>query len=45
MKKENFHTLSIFFKRRPFTLQEQYVRIGKVAAKPLKSVAELKAAS
>lgn len=31
-------------KTRPFTLQEQYVRIGKVAPKPLVSVAEAKAA-
>lgn len=30
-------------KTRPFTLQEQYVRIGKVAPKPLVSVAEAKA--
>lgn len=31
-------------KTRPFTLQDQYVRIGKVAPKPLVSVAEAKAA-
>jgi ribA/ribD-fused uncharacterized protein len=31
-------------KTRPFILQEQYVRIGKVAPKPLVSVAEAKAA-
>jgi hypothetical protein len=34
-----------FLQERPFTLQDQYVRIGKLAAKPLKSVAELKAAA
>jgi ribA/ribD-fused uncharacterized protein len=31
-------------KERPFTLQEQYVRVGKVPEKPLISVAEAKAA-
>lgn len=31
-------------KTRPFTLQEQYVRIGKIAPKPLVSVAEARAA-
>jgi ribA/ribD-fused uncharacterized protein len=34
-----------FLEERPYTLQDQYVRIGKIAAKPLKSVAELKAAA
>jgi ribA/ribD-fused uncharacterized protein len=31
-----------FLEERPYTLQDQYVRIGKIAPKPLKSVAELK---
>lgn len=34
-----------FLEERPYTLQDQYVRIGKIAAKPLKSVAELNAAA
>jgi ribA/ribD-fused uncharacterized protein len=34
-----------FLNERSFTLQEQYVRIGKLANKPFKSVAELKAVS
>jgi ribA/ribD-fused uncharacterized protein len=34
-----------FLKERPFTLQEQYVRVGKAAEKPLVSVAEAKAAA
>lgn len=33
-----------FLKERPFTLQEQYVRIGKAPVKPTISVAEAKAA-
>ena len=33
-----------FLKERPFTLQQQYVRIGKEATKPLTSVAEARAA-
>jgi ribA/ribD-fused uncharacterized protein len=32
-----------FFEVRPFTLQDQYVRIGELPAKPLISVAEIKA--
>lgn len=35
----------MFLNERPYTLQEQYVRIGKVAQKPLMSVAEIKAAA
>ena len=34
-----------FLKERPFTLQEQYVRIGKIPIQPPKTVAELKAAA
>jgi ribA/ribD-fused uncharacterized protein len=34
-----------FYETRPFKLQEQYVRIGKLAEKPLISVAEAKAAA
>lgn len=34
-----------FLEERPFTLQEQYVRIGKAPEKPLISVAEAKAAA
>jgi ribA/ribD-fused uncharacterized protein len=34
-----------FLKERPFKLQEQYVRIGKVAIQPPKTVAQLKAAA
>ena len=44
-EKRKFPYPFFFLKERPFTLQEQYVRIGKVAAKPLVSVAELKAAA
>jgi len=44
-EKRKFPYPFFFLKERPFTLQEQYVRIGKVAAKPLISVAELKAAA
>lgn len=42
-EKRKFTYPFFFLKERPFILQEQYVRIGKVAAKPLVSVAELKA--
>lgn len=31
-----------FLKERPYTLEQQYTRIGKVATKPFKSVVELK---
>jgi ribA/ribD-fused uncharacterized protein len=34
-----------FLQERPFTLQEQYIRIGQLPDKPLKSVAEIKAAA
>jgi ribA/ribD-fused uncharacterized protein len=34
-----------FLEERPYTLQEQYVRIGKIAAKTFTSVAELKTAA
>jgi ribA/ribD-fused uncharacterized protein len=34
----------VFLEERPFTLQEQYVRIGKAPEKPLVSLAEAKAA-
>lgn len=34
-----------FLQERPFTLQDQYVRIGAVPVAPLKSVAEIKAAA
>ena len=33
-----------FLQERPYTLQDQYVRIGKVAQKPMMSMAEIKAA-
>jgi ribA/ribD-fused uncharacterized protein len=33
-----------FLEERPYSLQEQYVRIGKIAQKPMLSVAEIKAA-
>jgi ribA/ribD-fused uncharacterized protein len=33
-----------FLEERPYSLQEQYVRIGKIAQKPMISVAEIKAA-
>lgn len=35
----------LFLKERPFTLQEQYVRVGKAAEKPLVSVAEANTAA
>jgi ribA/ribD-fused uncharacterized protein len=34
-----------FLQERPFTLQDQYIRIGEVPVAPLKSVAEIKAAA
>lgn len=43
-EKRKFPYEFYFLEERPFTLQEQYVRIGKAAPKPLISVAEIKAA-
>ena len=34
-----------FLQERPFTLQDQYIRIGEVPVAPLKSVAEIRAAA
>ena len=44
-EKRKFPYPIYFLKERPFTLQEQYVRVGKAAEKPLVSVAEAKAAA
>lgn len=43
-EKRKFPYSFYLLEERPYTLQEQYVRIGKVAEKPLISVAEIKAA-
>jgi hypothetical protein len=44
-EKRKFPYSFLFLKERPFTLQQQYVRIGKAPIKPLISVAEAKAAA
>ena len=44
-EKRTFPYEFYFLEERPFTLQEQYVRIGKAPEKPLISVAEAKAAT
>ena len=44
-EKRKFPYRFYFLEERPFTLQEQYVRIGKAPIKPLISVAEIKTAS
>jgi|UniRef100_A0A6C0DUX6 ribA/ribD-fused uncharacterized protein len=43
-EKRKFPYPFFFLEERPFTLQEQYVRVGKAPEKPLISVAEAKAA-
>jgi ribA/ribD-fused uncharacterized protein len=43
-EKRKFPYYIYFLEERPFTLQQQYVRIGKEAKKPLISVAEARAA-
>ena len=44
-EKRKFPYTFFFLKERPFTLQEQYVRVGKATEKPLVSVAEARAAA
>lgn len=44
-EKRKFAYPFYFLKERPYSLQEQYVRIGKAAVKPMISVAEAKAAN
>ena len=43
-EKRKFPYTFFFLQERPFTLQEQYVRVGKVPEKPMISVAEARAA-
>lgn len=43
-EKRKFPYPFYFLQERPFTLQEQYVRIGRIAQKPMISVAEINAA-
>jgi hypothetical protein len=43
-EKRKFPYTFFFLQERPFTLQEQYVRVGKAPEKPLISVAEARAA-
>lgn len=44
-EKRKYPYFFYFLEERPFTLQDQYVRVGKVAATPLKSLAEINEAT